>query len=264
MAPQGRSIRILVVDDAPDTLEVLERNLATQGYQVLTAPGVADAVAALERRRFEVVITDLKMPGRSGLELVRHVRDNCRDTEVLMITGYPSVDAAVQAFKNGAEEFLCKPFTDEELFEAVRQALVRLQARRLGSGRPHPAPALIAGLVGESAAMRAVATAVGQAAASTAPVLIRGEAGTGKEVVARAIHYRSQRAGGPFVAVNVAGIPAELLERQLFGCAASGGAAARTGLFHASRGGTIFLDDVADLGTVAQGGGQLGAGAGPW
>jgi DNA-binding NtrC family response regulator len=254
MTTPPRPIRILVVDDAPDTLEVLERNLATQGYQVVTAAGVAGAVALLERRRVDIVITDLKMPGRSGLELVRHVRDNCRDTEVLMITGYPSVDAAVRAFKNGAEEFLCKPFTDEELFEAVRQALGRLQARRQRSGRPRPTPALVAGLVGESAAMRTVAAAVGKAAASTAPVLIRGEAGTGKELVARAIHYRSARAAGPFIAVNVARIPAERLERELFGCSAGNGAPASTGLLHACRGGTLYLDEVADLGAAAQAG----------
>jgi two-component system, NtrC family, response regulator HydG len=254
MATEPKKTRILVVDDAPETLEVLERNLASRGYQVLTATAVAAAVALLERRRVDVVITDLKMPGRSGLELVRYVRDNCRDTEVLMITGYPSVDAAVQAFKNGAEEFLCKPFTDEELFEAVRQALVRLQARRASRGRPRPESALVAGLVGESPAMREVAASVRKAAASAAPVLIRGETGVGKEVVARAIHYGGAGAAGPFVAVNVAAIPPEHLERELFGSTARDGAAARTGLFHASRGGTIFVDEVAGLGAAAQAG----------
>ncbi|MBM4082046.1 MAG: response regulator, partial [Planctomycetes bacterium] len=112
--------RILIVDDAPDTLEVLRRNLSSQSYQVFTAPGVAEAVKLLEGTVVDLVITDLKMPKGSGLDLVRHVRENRKDTEAMVITGYATVEGAVAAVKTGAEEYLSKPFTDEELFAAVR------------------------------------------------------------------------------------------------------------------------------------------------
>ena len=110
--------RILVVDDAPETLEVLRRNLTSKGYQVYTAPGVDDALGVLDSEIIDLVITDYKMPRVSGLDLVRHVRENLKDTEVMMITGYASIDGAVEAVKYGAEDYLAKPFTDEELFTA--------------------------------------------------------------------------------------------------------------------------------------------------
>ena len=111
--------RILVVDDSPNTLEVLQRNLTSEGYQVFTTLGVAEAIDILEKTTIDLVITDLKMPQVSGLDLVRYVRENLRDSEVMMITGYPSVEGAVKAVKTGAEEYLAKPFTDEELRRAT-------------------------------------------------------------------------------------------------------------------------------------------------
>src|SRR5512136_100273 len=112
---------ILVVDDAPNTREVLQRNLAAQEYQVFTSPDVADAIKILNSTPIDLVITDLKMPGVSGLDLVRHVRENFKDIEVMMITGYPTIEGAVTAVKTGAEEYLTKPFTDEELLSAVQR-----------------------------------------------------------------------------------------------------------------------------------------------
>ncbi|NVL92916.1 MAG: response regulator, partial [Desulfobacterales bacterium] len=123
---------ILVVDDAPNTLEVLRRNLTSKGYKVFTAPGVVEAIKILDATPVDLVITDLKMPRVSGLDLVRHVRENLKDTEVMMITGYATVEGAVKAVKTGAEEYLPKPFTDEELFSAVRRVLDKLNARRAG------------------------------------------------------------------------------------------------------------------------------------
>src|SRR5512139_1816036 len=123
MIDKTRAERILVVDDSAPTVEVIQRNLTAAGFAVLTAPGVAEALKVLAANPVDLVVTDLKMPGVSGIDLVRHVRENLRDTEVMMITGYATVDGAVQAVKSRAEEYLDKPFTDEELLAAVERAL---------------------------------------------------------------------------------------------------------------------------------------------
>jgi two-component system response regulator HydG len=241
--------RILVVDDSPDTLEVLQRNLTSQGYQVLTAPGVAGAIQVLEGSPVDLVITDLKMPGVSGLDLVRHVRENLRDTEVMMITGYASIEGAVRAVKVGAEEYLSKPFTEEELFAAVRRALDKLHTRRAGRRRVPLKPPSGHGLVGESEAIRKVLGMIAKAASTSATVLIAGESGTGKELVARAIHYNSRRASAPFVPVSCGGIPEGLLESELFGHvkgAFTGAVDTRSGFFQTADGGTIFLDEISE------------------
>src|SRR4030042_2886308 len=130
MAISPKKESILVVDDAPDTLELLQRNLESRGYQVFTAPNAMEAIKILETTVVDLVITDLKMPGASGIELIRHIRENFRDIEVMMITGYPTIESAVKAVKSGAEEYLTKPFTDIELFSAVKQVLEKLHAHR--------------------------------------------------------------------------------------------------------------------------------------
>ncbi|HUI54029.1 MAG TPA: sigma-54 dependent transcriptional regulator [Bryobacteraceae bacterium] len=239
--------RILVVDDAPDTLEVLQRNLQAKGYQVYTAPGVSEAIRILEQAPVELVITDLKMPKVSGLELVRHVRENFADTEVMMITGYPSIGGAVDAVRLGAEDYISKPFTDEELYAAVTRALDKLRIRRTVQAPTYRTPQTPFGLIGESDAMQKVFDAVAKAAPTSATVLITGESGTGKELVARAIHYGSPRASFPFVPVNCAAIPEALLESELFGYvkgAFTGANETRAGFFQTADGGTIFLDEI--------------------
>ncbi len=239
--------RILVVDDAPDTLEVLQRNLQSKGYQVFTAPGVAEAIRILEETPLDLVVTDLKMPRVSGLDLVRHVRENFRDTEVMMITGYPSIGGAVDAVKTGAEDYLAKPFTDEELFSAVRGALDKLRIRRAAQAPSYRTPRAPHGLVGESEAMKKVFDAIAKVAPTSATVLISGESGTGKELVARAIHYSSPRASAPFVPVSCGAIPEGLLESELFGYvkgAFTGATETRAGFFQTADGGTIFLDEI--------------------
>ncbi len=233
--------RILVVDDAPDTVEVIERNLTAAGYSVLTAPGVREAVEILESHAIDVVITDLKMPGISGLDLVRHVRENCPESAVLMITGYPSLDGAVRAVKAGAEDFLAKPFTDEELMRAVSDAVDKLQARRALAQGGDSRSLLEPGFVGESSAMRRIERAVRRAAAGARPLLVTGETGTGKELIARTVHYSGPRAGEPFVPVQLASIPADKVEAELFGRPDAGGFA---GLYGASAAGTLYLDDL--------------------
>ncbi len=240
---------ILVVDDAPNTLELLERNLTSQGYTVFTAPGVPEALAVLRSTPIDLVITDQKMPRVSGFDLVRYVRENLRDTEVMMITGYPSIEAAVKAVKIGAEEYLAKPFTDEELLSAVDRAFEKLRVRRCEEVAMNHATPTPYGLIGESEPMRQVYKAIAKAASTSATVLITGESGTGKELVARAIHYGSPRASASFVPVNCGGIPESLLESELFGFtkgAFTGATETRAGFFQTADGGTIFLDEISE------------------
>ena len=249
MTPESKKESILVVDDAPNTLELLERNLTSQGYQVFTAPDVARAIRILEGTPIDLVITDLKMPKVSGLDLVRHIRENFKDTEVMMITGYASIEGAVKAIKTGAEEYLAKPFTDEELFSAVRRELDKLQALRCSRDQKSRKPKAPHGLIGESEVMFNVFDAITKAASTSATVLISGESGTGKELVARAIHYSSPRASAPFVPVNCGGIPEGLLESELFGHvkgAFTGATDSRAGFFQTADGGTIFLDEISE------------------
>jgi two-component system response regulator HydG len=241
---------ILVVDDAPDTLEILQRNLSAQGYLVFTAGSVVDAIKFLKTTSVNLVITDLKMPKVSGLDLVRHVRENMKETEIMMITGYATVEGAVEAIKSGADEYLSKPFTDEELLDAVKRSIEKLRARHAAESEPQKKITGPAGLIGESPGMKQVFRAISKAATTSATALITGESGTGKELVARAIHYGSKRASAPFVPVNCGGIPEELFESELFGHvkgAFTGASESRAGFFQTADGGTIFLDEVSEM-----------------
>ena len=255
MTGNDKMWRILVVDDSPPTVEMIERNLRAAGYRVLTATGAEEAIRILEEHPVDLVVTDLKMPKVSGLELIRHVRENFPLTEVMMITGYATVDGAVEAVKTGAEAYLAKPFTDEELLDAVATALDKLRLRRAGRPGAHAIRRESYGLVGESPAMLRVCEQIVRTAASSATVLLTGESGTGKELVARAIHYSSAQAAAPFVAVNCAGIPEGLLESELFGHvrgAFTGATTTRAGFFQTADGGTIFLDEIGDTSPTMQ------------
>ncbi len=255
MSSSQKKEHILIVDDAVATLEVLQRTLTAAGYQVFTAPSVAGALEILENTTLELVITDLKMPKVSGLDLVRHVRENFKDTEVVMITGYPSIEGAVNAIKTGAEDFLAKPFTSEELLTVVQRALDKLKARRSGHMTAENVVAVHKGFIGNSKVMHEVFVAISKAASTSATVLITGESGTGKELTARAIHYGSTRSSAPFVPVNCGSIPEALLESELFGHvkgAFTGATESRAGFFHAADGGTIFLDEVSDMSLAMQ------------
>jgi len=249
MKDPSKKERILVVDDSPDTLEVLKRNLESKGYLVFTAPGAVEAIKIIESSPMDLVITDLKMPEVNGLSLVRHIRANYKNIGVMMITGYPSIEGAVEAVKLGAEEYISKPFTDEELFSAVSRVLDKLDLRRITDTQDHKLPEVRHGLIGESDAMQKVWAAIEKAALSLATVLITGESGTGKELVARAIHYSSPRASAPFVPINCGGIPENLLESELFGYvkgAFTGATETRAGFFQTAEGGTIFLDEISE------------------
>jgi two-component system response regulator HydG len=255
MSARARTERILVVDDTPDTLEVLGRTLAGQGYTVLSAGSAAEALAILESNAVDLVVTDYRMPGIDGMELTRHVRENSRDTEVVMITGYGTIDNAVSAMKTGAAEYLAKPFTEEELTTAVRRALEKLAQRRIGHGRGPSVPRAPQGLIGKSEAMNAVFRLIDKAAPVSAPVIVSGESGTGKEMVARAVHYSGPRASAPFVTVNCGAIPESLIESELFGYVKgsfTGADQTRAGYFQTAERGTIFLDEVSETSPAMQ------------
>ncbi len=247
---EAKKETILVVDDSTVTLEVLQRTLSSKGYRTFTASNTPEAIGVLQCTSIDLVITDLKMPGPSGLELIKHVRHNLTDTEVMMITGYATVEGAVEAVKNGAEEYLSKPFTDEELFEAVTMSLDKLNMRRAAGRSLVATPNAPLGVIGDSAPMREVYRTLTKAARTSATVLICGESGTGKELIARAIHYGSDRAASAFVPVNCGGIPENLLESELFGHVKgsfTGATETRAGFFQTADGGTIFLDEVSEM-----------------
>ena len=247
--------RILVVDDSPDAREVLSRTLGAEGYDVRTAPGVAEAVRVLDDAAVELVITDLKMPKVGGLDLIRHVRARFKNVAVIMITGHASIESAVTAVKEGAEDYLSKPFTDLELVASVRDALQKARYRRVVQADGAPIPAHSFGLVGESACMREVFETIVKAASTSATVIITGESGTGKELVARGIHYGGGRAQSPFVPINCGGIPENLLESELFGHvkgAFTGATETRAGFFQTADRGTIFLDEISETSQAMQ------------
>ena len=246
---------ILVVDDALDTLELIQRNLMSQGYHVYTASSVPQAVKVLESTPVDMVVTDYKMPEISGMDLIRHVRENYKYVGIIMVTGFPSIQGAVEAVKRGAEEYLTKPFTKEELLSTVKKAFNHLNLRRKTIDHAREESVSYGGLIGKSKPMKKVFRAIAKASSSKATALITGESGTGKELVARAIHYTSARANAPFVAVNCGGIPETLLESELFGYvkgAFTGATESRAGFFQTADGGSIFLDEISETSQAMQ------------
>ena len=243
------------MDDSPDTLEVIQRNLEAKGYRISISSGAVKAIKILESTPIDLVITDLKMPEVDGLSLIRHIQENLKDTEVMMITGYPSIEGAVEAVKTGAEEYLAKPFTDEELLNAVERVLEKADTRKAALKQSPKPPTIRHGIIGESQAVQKVFSAIEKAALSSATILIAGESGTGKELVARAIHYNSPLCSTPFVPINCGGIPESLFESELFGYvkgAFTGAVESRAGFFQTAEGGTIFLDEISETSLTMQ------------
>ena len=248
---------VLVVDDDRSNLESVERILSREGYRVLVAPDGATALDVVRGEAPNVLITDLMMPGLDGASLLRAVKAMAPQVEVILMTAYGTVVAAVAAMKEGAYDFLTKPLKRHAMVRAVRKALETqalvlenqaLRAQLAGLSAP-------AGLVGQSPLFRATIDLVRQVAASNATVLIQGESGTGKELVARAIHELSPRSGGPFVAINCAAIPETILESELFGYergAFTGANARKEGRFDRAHRGTLFLDEVAEMSPSVQ------------
>lgn len=255
MKTESHKETMLVVDDAPDTRELIKRNLVAKGFTVFTAGDVPEALSILENTKVDLVITDLKMPRISGMDLVKHVRENLKNTEVMMITGYPSIEGAVKAVKAGAEDYLVKPFTNEELFFAVEKALKKLRIRKAITSESDESITNNFGLLGESEPINELRRTIAKTLRTPATVLISGESGTGKELVARAIHYYGPRAASAFIPVNCGGIPESLLESELFGHvkgAFTGASESRAGFFQTADGGSIFLDEISETSTSMQ------------
>ncbi len=252
-AKNSEKTNILVVDDSAETVELIKRNLESVGYQIYTANTVQSAVRLLNTISVDLVISDLKMPGESGIELVRHVTENLKGVGVLVITGFPTIQGAIESIKIGAEEYLVKPFTDDELFRAVERVFAKTQKQKK-TAAPRAESAHY-GIIGESDGMQKVFKTIHKATNTAATVLINGESGTGKELVARALHYGGNASAAPFVPVNCGGIPDSLLESELFGYvkgAFTGATETRAGFFQTADGGTIFLDEISNTSLAMQ------------
>lgn len=243
--------RILVVDDDASLRRILELQLEEAGYDVLTARDAAEALARLEEGAPALVITDLKMPGASGLDLLQALRSRHPELTII-ITAFGSIETAVEAMKAGAYDYLTKPIDYEQLLLVVRRALerqslieqVELLRQKLDSKYGFES------IIGRSRALLRVLEVAARAARSDSVVLIRGETGTGKELLARAIHHNSRRRDRPFVVINCGAIPRELLESELFGHVKgsfTGAVANKRGKVEAADGGTLFLDEIGEL-----------------
>ncbi len=244
--------RILVVDDDEAVRAVLRDSLAAWGYHVTTASDGAEALELIKSELFDATLVDIRMPRMHGLELLREIRRYDVSIPVVMMTGDPTVETAVEALKQGAYDYLQKPLMSEE----VRHLMDRLMERRLLSREVHSlrsrlgAELAVKELVGVSPDIERVKDVAAKVAATDSPVLIEGESGTGKEVVAATVHRLSTRNAGPFIPVNCGAIPTDLLESEFFGHvrgAFSGAVADTLGLFRSAHGGTLFLDEVAEL-----------------
>jgi two-component system, NtrC family, response regulator HydG len=244
--------RVLIVDDEPDMLENCSRILSRQGYECLTAENGRAALAILERERPDLLLTDLKMPEMDGMALLQHAHEVDPELPVIMITAFASIESAVAAVREGAFDYLPKSFSVDQLRVAVERALRHrgLQIENRNLRRQLQQTLGLENVVGRSLAMTQVFELVKKAARSEANILVLGESGTGKELIARAIHANSPRAHGPFVPVDCASLPEQLLESELFGHekgAFTGAVRTKTGLVEAAHRGTLFLDEIGDL-----------------
>jgi nitrogen regulation protein NR(I) len=243
------SPRILLIEDDPSTAASLQKVLQAEGYVVDLAPRGDTGLAQARQQSYDLVITDLKLPGLDGLQLVAQLHAAKPRLPIIMMTAHGTTETAIEATKLGAFEYLLKPFEAEELLDAVAPAVAH--SRRM-SEPVDLGQALSAGaaLIGRSRAMQNLYKEIGRVAPTPATVLIQGETGTGKELVARALYQHGDRADRPFIAVNCAAIPETLLESELFGHergAFTGAQAQRIGRFEQAQGGTIFLDEIGDL-----------------
>jgi DNA-binding NtrC family response regulator len=244
--------RILVVDDDPSLRRVLQVQLEQEGYDVAVTASAQQTLSVLQLRHFDLVITDLRMPGMSGLELLKHARLQYPQTIIIILTAFGTVDTAVNAMKAGAYDYLTKPVHPDEMSVVVRRALEhvhlveQVRTLRLSLNKKYG----FENILGRSDVLLEALDTAERAAHSNSTVLIRGETGTGKELLARAIHFNSSRRDNPLVTINCGAIPKELLESELFGHrrgAFTGAVADKKGRIERADGGTLFLDEIAEL-----------------
>jgi DNA-binding NtrC family response regulator len=243
---------ILVVDDDPSLRRVLQAQLEQEGYEVAVAASAQQTLSVLQLRAFDLIITDLRMPGMSGLELLKQTRAQHPQTPVIVLTAFGTVDTAVEAMKAGAYDYLTKPVHPDEMSVVVRRAMdhIRLveQVRTLRASLDQKYG--FENILGRSAVLLEVLDTAARAARSSSTVLIRGETGTGKELLARAIHFNSSRSKNPLVTINCGAIPKDLLESELFGHrrgAFTGAVADKKGKIELADGGTLFLDEIGEM-----------------
>lgn len=239
---------ILLVDDDLNILELLQRHLQSMDYHTYKAVSVKEALYVLKDTFIDLLITDIQMPEVDGLQLLKFTDEHYPEIPKLVITGYPSVDGALEVIKSGATDYLTKPFTKEELKQAVHKAFEHGKSRKAVKSKTGTASKSGHNeMIGESEAFHKITDVIERVKDNKATVLVKGESGTGKELVARAIHYSGKFSRAPFVAVNCAAIPENLLEAELFGYvkgAFTGANENRTGFFQAAEGGTLFLDEI--------------------
>jgi len=237
---------VWIVDDDRSIRWVLEKALAREGIAYRTFASANEMLQALQQSRPQVLISDIRMPGESGLALLSNIKQRFPEVPVIIMTAYSDLDSAVAAFQGGAFEYLPKPFDVDHAIALIRRA----SAESPSTGAVAPAAGESPEMLGQAPAMQEVFRAIGRLSQSNVTVLITGESGTGKELVARALHRHSPRAGGPFVAINTAAIPKDLLESELFGHergAFTGAQSSRRGRFEQAEGGTLFLDEIGDM-----------------
>ena len=249
--------RVLIVDDDESVRWVLKKALEKEGIDVLLAKDATEAFSRLNEDGIALVLMDIRMPGMTGFEALERLRTEGKDVAVIIMTAQATMQNAIEAMRRGAYDYITKPFDLDEVNILVRKALdVRRLSREVDTLRAEVREKYEGGLIGNTAAMQDIYKTIGRVAESDATVLIHGESGTGKELVARAIHFHSKRSGRPFVAVNSAAIPSELLESELFGHekgSFTGAVARKIGKFEAAAGGTLFLDEIGDMSLSLQG-----------
>ena len=237
---------VWIIDDDRSIRWVLEKALAREDIEFMSFASADEAVQALTQDTPQIVISDIRMPGSSGLELLQTLRERYPNLPVIIMTAYSDLESAVSSFQGGAFEYLPKPFDINHAVELIRRALEQSQRKNTSPETVLAAPDIL----GQAPSMQEVFRAIGRLAQSHATVLINGESGTGKELVAHALHRHSPRASAPFVAINTAAIPKDLLESELFGHergAFTGATATRRGRFEQAEGGTLFLDEIGDM-----------------
>ncbi len=244
--------KILLIDDSPEILDNLSECLISEGYDIdATVDGIS-GISLIEKKFYDIILTDMKMPGADGMEVLKFVKEHSPESICIILTGYGTIRDAVEAIKNGAFDYLTKPVKTDEIVITLKRAIEYRDLKRenINLRNQLKKKYQFKNIIGESPAMQGVFETVEKVADTDSTVLILGESGTGKELIARALHYNSYRREGPFVPVNCAAIPSELLESELFGHekgAFTSAIRTRIGRFELANGGTLFLDEIGDM-----------------
>lgn len=246
------SEKILLIDDSPEILDNLSEYLTSEGYDITATSDGTSGISMIEKKFYDIILTDMKMPGADGMEVLKYVKEHSPDSICIILTGYGTIKNAVEAIKSGAFDYLTKPVKMDEIVITLNRALEyrNLKRENINLRNQLKRKYQFKNIIGESPSIQSVFETVEKVADTDSTVLILGESGTGKELIARALHYNSYRREGPFVPVNCAAIPSELLESELFGHekgAFTNAIRTRIGRFELANGGTLFLDEIGDM-----------------